>query len=192
MAGKVAPVNCPKCGGPMWDNIEGKRNPKAPDYACKDKQNCGAGVWLKDAEKAALATVQSPTRQNGAPPTHVRPQIILDKMMKACVEAAQRITQELFVDGETKGVDHALTINMATTLYIARCRNEGILEVEKEALAKLAARAAEKAAAEAEAQRKREEEERSRQASMSQTAPWEPNGYNAIPALVQGDDDLPF
>ena len=24
--------NCPKCEGPMWDNREGKRNPKAPDF----------------------------------------------------------------------------------------------------------------------------------------------------------------
>ena len=27
---------CPKCQGPMWDNREGKRNPKAPDFKCKD------------------------------------------------------------------------------------------------------------------------------------------------------------
>ena len=28
---------CPSCAGPMWDNREGKRNPKAPDFKCKDK-----------------------------------------------------------------------------------------------------------------------------------------------------------
>jgi hypothetical protein len=31
--------NCPKCGGEMWDNRQGKTNPKAPDFKCKDS-NC--------------------------------------------------------------------------------------------------------------------------------------------------------
>ena len=35
---------CPKCGGPMWDNRDGKKNPKAPDFKCKDK-NCDGVVW---------------------------------------------------------------------------------------------------------------------------------------------------
>jgi hypothetical protein len=35
---------CPKCGGPMWDNRSSKRNPKAPDYKCKDK-NCEGALW---------------------------------------------------------------------------------------------------------------------------------------------------
>jgi hypothetical protein len=36
--------DCPKCGGAMWDNREGKRNPKAPDFKCKDK-SCDGVVW---------------------------------------------------------------------------------------------------------------------------------------------------
>jgi hypothetical protein len=35
---------CPKCGGPMWDNREGKKNPKAPDFRCKDK-SCDGVIW---------------------------------------------------------------------------------------------------------------------------------------------------
>ena len=35
---------CPKCQGPMWDNREGKRNPKAPDFKCKDRA-CGGVIW---------------------------------------------------------------------------------------------------------------------------------------------------
>lgn len=35
---------CPKCGGPMWDNREGKKNPKAPDYKCKNKA-CDGAIW---------------------------------------------------------------------------------------------------------------------------------------------------
>jgi hypothetical protein len=30
---------CPNCNGEMWDNRSNKRNPKAPDFKCKDP-NC--------------------------------------------------------------------------------------------------------------------------------------------------------
>ncbi len=35
---------CPKCGGRMWDNRLGKRNPKAPDFKCRDR-NCDGVIW---------------------------------------------------------------------------------------------------------------------------------------------------
>jgi len=41
----TAPDQCPKCKGAMWDNRESKRNPKAPDYKCKNKQ-CDGAIWL--------------------------------------------------------------------------------------------------------------------------------------------------
>ena len=36
--------DCPKCGGRMWDNRASKRNPKAPDYKCRDR-TCDGVVW---------------------------------------------------------------------------------------------------------------------------------------------------
>ncbi|CAA9308301.1 MAG: hypothetical protein AVDCRST_MAG11-1307, partial [uncultured Gemmatimonadaceae bacterium] len=36
--------DCPKCGGRMWDNRATKRNPKAPDYKCRDR-SCDGVVW---------------------------------------------------------------------------------------------------------------------------------------------------
>lgn len=33
-----AAVLCPRCGGPTWDNRQNKRNPKAPDFKCRDKE----------------------------------------------------------------------------------------------------------------------------------------------------------
>ena len=35
---------CPKCGGRMWDNRLTKRNPKAPDYKCRDR-SCDGVIW---------------------------------------------------------------------------------------------------------------------------------------------------
>lgn len=35
---------CPRCGGRMWDNRLGKRNPKAPDFKCRDR-TCDGVIW---------------------------------------------------------------------------------------------------------------------------------------------------
>lgn len=178
---KIAPVQCPKCGGQMWDNMDGKRNPKAPDYACKDKQNCGAGVWLKDAEKNALrATSQS---SNGTGPAAAnRPKPILDKLFRQCIIAAEAMGKDLYKDGEVAGLSADLSLKLATTIFIARIDGKGILEVEKEILAKLAAKAeAEKK--EREAQERREAEQR---ASLV------PAGLPPFDDYELNDRDLPF
>jgi hypothetical protein len=44
--------SCPKCGGAMWDNREGKRNPKAPDFKCKDR-SCDGVIWPPRASTSA-------------------------------------------------------------------------------------------------------------------------------------------
>ncbi|MEP6689708.1 MAG: hypothetical protein ABJD07_01060 [Gemmatimonadaceae bacterium] len=49
--------NCPKCQGSMWDNREGKRNPKAPDFKCKDK-SCDGIIW---PPRGAAAAAPAPT-----------------------------------------------------------------------------------------------------------------------------------
>ena len=50
---------CPKCGGRMWDNRLSKRNPKAPDYKCRDR-SCDGVVWpAKVASPAAARTAES-------------------------------------------------------------------------------------------------------------------------------------
>jgi hypothetical protein len=35
---------CPKCGGRCWDNRLTKRNPKAPNFKCRDK-SCDGCIW---------------------------------------------------------------------------------------------------------------------------------------------------
>jgi hypothetical protein len=63
----LAPPSCPKCAGPMWDNREGKRNPKAPDFKCKDR-NCQGVIWPPRAAGDA-AGGQAPDAGGAAPPT---------------------------------------------------------------------------------------------------------------------------
>lgn len=37
-------TTCPKCGGMMWDNRTTKKNPKQPDYKCKNR-SCDGVIW---------------------------------------------------------------------------------------------------------------------------------------------------
>lgn len=63
----AAPV-CPKCQGPMWDNREGKRNPKAPDFKCKDK-SCDGVIWPpRGATTAAAAPAAAGAAGGSAAP----------------------------------------------------------------------------------------------------------------------------
>ena len=57
-AGPVPP--CPTCGGPAWDNRKQKKNPKAPDFRCKDK-NC-----LDDEGRVTAWWVEKKGNQNTA------------------------------------------------------------------------------------------------------------------------------
>lgn len=56
---------CPKCGGKMWDNRLGKRNPKAPDFKCRDR-DCDGVIWPPKPPRAAgkrAAKREEPTPQ---------------------------------------------------------------------------------------------------------------------------------
>jgi hypothetical protein len=50
--------SCPKCGGRMWDNRLTKRNPKAPDYKCRDR-SCDGVIWPPKGEKPEPAAEQT-------------------------------------------------------------------------------------------------------------------------------------
>jgi hypothetical protein len=54
---------CPKCGGRMWDNRATKRNPRAPDFKCRDR-SCDGVIW---PPRAGMGTSQT-TRSNGSEP----------------------------------------------------------------------------------------------------------------------------
>jgi hypothetical protein len=55
-------VMCPKCGGNTWDNRATKKNPKAPDYKCRDR-SCDGVVWPPKngaAPRAAASSARQP------------------------------------------------------------------------------------------------------------------------------------
>lgn len=53
-------VSCPKCGGRMWDNRMTRRNPKAPDYKCRNR-SCDGVIW--PAKVAATAPGEGAARE---------------------------------------------------------------------------------------------------------------------------------
>jgi hypothetical protein len=58
--------SCPKCGGRMWDNRLSKRNPKAPDFKCRDR-SCDGVIWPARAAQPAAAGAGS-ERGSGSGP----------------------------------------------------------------------------------------------------------------------------
>ena len=58
-------VACPKCGSDMWDNRLNKKNPRAPDFKCKDK-TCDGVIWPQKEGKQQ-ARQSAPPRQEGPP-----------------------------------------------------------------------------------------------------------------------------
>jgi hypothetical protein len=63
---ETAIPNCPKCQGAMWDNRVGKRNPKAPDFKCKDRE-CDGVVWPPRGAKPAAGAATPETTGAVAP-----------------------------------------------------------------------------------------------------------------------------
>jgi hypothetical protein len=63
--------SCPKRGGRLWDNRLTKRNPKAPDYKCRDR-SCDGVIWppkpgknenAERGEKPAVAKYSEETEE---------------------------------------------------------------------------------------------------------------------------------
>jgi hypothetical protein len=56
-------ARCPKCDGRMWDNRISKRNPKAPDFKCRDR-SCDGVIWPPKggAAKTAPARESEPAQ----------------------------------------------------------------------------------------------------------------------------------
>ena len=58
--------SCPKCGGRMWDNRLTKRNPRAPDFKCRDR-SCDGVIW---PPKPGEAYSNAPAGESEPPEGH--------------------------------------------------------------------------------------------------------------------------
>jgi hypothetical protein len=102
-------MNCPQCSSEMWDNRENKRNPKGPDYKCKDKA-CGHPIWLTAKGKAPAK--QQANGSHGAKWTWKELQITY---RKALLIAAQQVPKVLPNATPTDVVSAAATVFIAAS-----------------------------------------------------------------------------
>lgn len=125
----AADVRCPKCQGPVWDERPNKKNPKGPDFKCKD-QNCKddkgykTGIWERDLAKAQTpppaANVKQPLSSGGPLPWEkddAMPHEKLDHQFAVydlCLDHAHAAAKKRFGNDVT---DEAVA-TMAAVLYI--------------------------------------------------------------------------
>ncbi len=121
-------MQCPDCGGAMWDNrskkASGEFKPTSPDHACKDKANCGKGVWLEAFDTAP--------EQNGPPPnewaadaTESAPQPAIQRNGNGMSALYRQSLEDARVAVRSYVADHGsppseLEQRVATTIFINR------------------------------------------------------------------------
>lgn len=136
---------CPKCGGRMWDNRATKRNPKAPDFKCRDRA-CD-GVFWPGQHKAAVAILTPRAHLNAAPSTPAeapdgddeagqgsarqsggdRPMPWRQALRACYLDATDFVLSQVRPKYEDAGVpcNDATVAAIVATLFIATCRAEG-------------------------------------------------------------------
>ena len=68
--------SCPKCGGRMWDNRLSKRNPKAPDYKCRNR-SCDGVIWPPKAGQRANSNGGGNSTESSAGPLVPEPEPVV-------------------------------------------------------------------------------------------------------------------
>jgi hypothetical protein len=146
---------CPACGGRMWDNRENKRNPRAPDFKCRDR-DCAGRLWpgqfkgtlTDDAAVAAPAHAEDATPEA---PSNVRPvedqvtgragqggtdegplaaavRAVVGETLRACyLDVTDFVLAEVRPKYAAASVPctDATVAAIAATLFIAQCKGTG-------------------------------------------------------------------
>lgn len=123
---------CPTCGGRMWDNRMSKRNPKAPDFKCRNR-SCDGLLW-PGQQRTAISATQPPrlaaieggesvedSADESAP--KVLP-ILRQKYLDLTAFALDSVRPEY----ETRGMECRpdTVAAIVATLYIAETRRDGL------------------------------------------------------------------
>lgn len=133
---------CPKCSGRMWDNRASKRNPKAPDFKCRDR-SCDGVLW-PGQHKAAEPVItprrvaqdeapegraqegqQEQSEGRGASGSADRP--ARAALRRCYLDVTDFVLREVRPKYQDAGVPctDATIAAIAATLFIATCRAEG-------------------------------------------------------------------
>lgn len=129
---------CPKCTGRMWDNRATKRNPKAPDFKCRDRR-CDGVLWPGEHNVARPIVERGSTANreaNAAQPASemrghdsagsVAP---LRRSLRDCyLEVTDFVLAEVRPKYDDAGVPctDATVAAITATLFIGLCKERGL------------------------------------------------------------------
>ena len=123
---------CPKCGGYMWDNRASKRNPKAPDFKCRNRA-CDGVLWPGQHRTAIPAT--EPPRLaaltdngNAASGTDAGTIALLPILRRKYLDLTDFVLDSVRPKYEARGLECRpdTVAAIAATLYIAETRRDGL------------------------------------------------------------------
>ena len=126
---------CPKCSGRMWDNRATKRNPKAPDFKCRDRA-CDGVLW-PGQHNAATPIIAPPQHHKNEAGQAVeqggdsngtgdyRPHAELRRRYLELTDFVLAEVRPKYQDAGVPCTD-ATVAAIAATMFIAACRQEGI------------------------------------------------------------------
>ena len=125
---------CPKCSGRMWDNRASKRNPKAPDFKCRDR-SCDGVLWPRQHKAATpIMQIRAYHSDEGAPADETSNQDAngprtrtRTKLQDCYLGLTDFVLADVRPKYQEAGVPctDATVAAIAATLFIATCRQEG-------------------------------------------------------------------
>lgn len=122
---------CPKCEGRMWDNRTSKRNPKAPDFKCRDR-SCDGALWPGQHRAAEPITRARLTIENGGDATGASEQSSVEtNQRKRLRDLYLDVTRFVLCDVRPLYEDAGIPCTdstaaaIAATAFIAASRNGG-------------------------------------------------------------------
>ena len=138
----AVPTQCPKCSGALWDNRLTKKNPKQPDFKCRNRA-CDGVVWPpRNGEVYADQVAQQPivgTAQAHYPPVVNNPgngaalshgQMVTEKLNELMGAYDLCFTHAQHLAKKASGPDTVVTVEgisaIAATIFIA-AREKGLV-----------------------------------------------------------------
>ena len=126
---------CPKCSGRMWDNRATKRNPKAPDFKCRDR-SCDGVLWPGQHNAATPVITPRQHHENGAGRDveqdgesngtgDYRPHVRLRRCYLDLTDFVLAEVRPKYQDAGVPCTD-ATVAAIVATMFIAACRQEGV------------------------------------------------------------------
>lgn len=107
-------MNCPKCGGEVYDNradkASGTKSYKWPDYKCKDKA-CDWAEWEKKKDAPAKPAARAPAGPKWTWPA-------LQELYRNSLRIAAPLVKTLVPNATSDNV-----VSVATTIFIAATKD---------------------------------------------------------------------